>query len=351
MNLSIKKFTLTIITYFCVLTGGVFLFKFIWNEYIYTQAIGAYKDWKKFYVVQVQDSMSRVINPQDNKITVSEGMGYGLLFSAANGDSETFERLWRYTKKYFDENGLMHWKVDSSGNVVGIGSASDADQDIAYSLLIASEKWPEKGYKNAALMMIDSIVKHEVNKNYLLLPGDKWGGNPPINPSYISPAYYTKFASISGKDYWNKISSANLQFLIKIANEKTGLLPDWINEDGTIIEKDNSFGYDAIRVPIRLLQFYKETKNISVGKVLQRQYEFSSKIGTDNLKAGYTVAGKPRVPYINGEYLSSFAAMSFRFPYSMFNIKTIHRLINTNCDNYYGSSLKVWSLLIIIGKL
>lgn len=327
------------------------IIRIVWSEHIKMTATIAYTNWKKQYVIEIRNSMSRVVNPQDNNVTVSEGMGYGMLFSATVGDHDTFNNLWKYAKQYLDKSGLMDWKIDAGGEVIGNGSASDADQDMAYALLLASRKWNNKEYLNDSLNMMNSIIKHEVSSDGLLMPGDSWGNNMPFNPSYVAPAYYTDFALASKNNHWSKILIVNLQLLSKTIDHNTGLSPDWINFDGTIIENKNEYGYDAIRVPIRLIQYYKKTKDSVAGGILKKEYSYFSKIGSNHLMAGYTVAGRPQVSYINSEYLSSFTAISTFRPYSLFHFDIMNKLINTDANDYYGSSLKVWTLLILSNKL
>lgn len=310
-----------------------------------------YKSWKETYVVKVTDTTSRVINPQDNNVTVSEGIGYGLLFSAAMKDKDTFDNLYNYMKSHLDKNGLMHWKIDSNGSVIGQGSASDADEDMAYALLLAYKTWNERTYLDEGKNLIELIAKYEINSEHIVLPGDSWGNNYPINPSYIAPLYYYKFAEVSGKEFWSNVANNNIDFLYANMNPETGFLPDWINYSGSAQEGTNTFGYDAVRVPIRLLQFYNETKNSKCQNILQTQYNFVSNVGADNLVASYSISGSPKVSYINSTYLSSFAASSYINNESDFSKKIIRKLNESQDNDYYGSSLKLWITLIIHGKL
>ena len=309
----------------------------------------AYSIWKEKHIAAVAENMFRVVNPQDSNITVSEGMGYGLLFSAAVGDEATFVGLWNYVKHYRNENGLMHWKIDEFGNVSGQGSATDADQDIAYALLMADEKWAGNGYREDATQMIEAIGRYEVAVNYRLLPGDKWDKGAPFNPSYFSPAYYEKFKEVSGDPKWDRVLAVNMQFVTVIANPDTGFLPDWADQNGTVTQA--VFGYDALRVPIRLLHYNLYTKNEIAADILEKEYNTIAGIGAESLRAGYTLSGQPLTNYLDTPYLSSFAAVSFVHPYSKLSIGLMKRLINTVPDDYYGGSLKVWILLIIDGRL
>lgn len=353
MKFKLAKIISLLFIFVIILNGCCFILNNKNNKNNSNDAEESYSYWKKTYVTDVNSNMSRVIDPENNNITVSEGMGYGLLFSVAIGDSKEFEKLWNYTKSYLDEKGLMNWKIDSKGNVLGVGSATDADQDIAYALLLASKKWSNVIYFKEASKMINAIKYNEISEKYVLLAGDKWGENHLFNPSYVSPSYYLEFGALSTseKSYWQKVSYVNLELLDKHVNEKTGLLADWINEDGTVEDKNNKFGYDALRVPLRLIEFYKKTNNDIAKKILEKENDFFSNIGSENLVAGYSVSGKPLGKYINTEYLSSYAAISLIKEGSSFSNIIIVKLKNAKVRGYYDCSLKTWVLLIVYGKL
>lgn len=334
----------------CLTFGLIFLNEYSNKNNVYSIK-KIYNKWKKRYVVSVKDNISRVVDPEDNNVTLSEGIGYGMLFSAAMEDKSTFDNLYNYSKLYLDKNGLMHWKIDAFGNVIGTGSATDADEDIAYSLLLAYKNFKDDFYLNEAKKVIESISKHEINSEYIILPGDSWGNSPPFNPSYISPLYYNLFANVSDKYFWNKVLNKNMDLLYKNMNVNTGFLPDWIEQDGKIKNENNKFGYDAIRVPIRLLHFFNETKDSKSLSILTRQYEFIKGIGADNLVAGYSLSGKPLVTYINSAYLASYCAISRIDKESNFSKNIMNKLIANEPNDYYGSSLKLWILLILNNKL
>ncbi|MDT8718862.1 hypothetical protein IAI10_19595 [Clostridium sp. 19966] len=312
-----------------------------------------YEYWKKNFVEDTAENMSRVVDPQRNNITVSEGMGYGMLFASAMGDYNLFQKLWNYTEKYLDDNGLMNWQIAASGKIIGEGSASDADEDIAYSLLLAAKKWNNSDYDNAAKAMVEAVKKNDISSEYVLLPGDKWGSNRPFNPSYAAPLYYLDFQKLQGQDksFWQKIIKANMDLLEKNMDKNTGFLPDWINEDGTIEQKDNIYGYEALRVPLRLISFYEASKDSGTKDILQRQEEFLKSIGIDKLTAEYSRDGKARQNYINTSYLASYAASSLINYEASFSKQLIDKLKASDDKSYYGSSLKLWTFLIISGKI
>ncbi|ADU26447.1 glycosyl hydrolase family 8 [Ethanoligenens harbinense] len=271
------------------------------------QITSTYRNWKMAYLRAANSQMSRVIDPEMGNVTVSEGIGYGMLFSVAQDDPSVFKCLWKYAQYYMDDNGLMNWKIDADGNVIGTGAASDADEDMAYALLLASKKWKNPSYLKNAQTLVKSIQMHEIDSRYVLLPGDKWRVNPPLNPSYISPQYYKVFEKFD-YTFWDKVYNVNFEILISSADRQTGLFPDWINYDRSLNSDNSNYGYDAIRVPIRLLYTYQAEKDSQSATLLAKIYNYVS--NKSSLVAGYSLNGNPLVRYLNTSYLASYAAVA-----------------------------------------
>jgi len=350
MKLKAAGVCLFVLCFWCIIIGWPRAFANERADLLKAEAVFAYNSWKQNYVVPA-GSFKRVVNPQDEFNTVSEGMGYGLLFSVAMDDEATFKELWQYTKGYINNKGLMDWKINRLGKVIGQGSAADADQDIAYALLLAHQKWPQENYLADARRMLQAIKKYEINETGLVLPGDRWRGIPPINPSYIALGYYKAFEAASGDSVWTKVLNRNRWFLYKTADPHTGLTPDWIKQDGERIKGQKDFGYDAIRVPLRLYTFYYQTGDPLAEILLRKQVQFIKNIGLENLVAGYTVEGIPKVSYINAAYLASFLVMSNIEEGEEFSLNIAKNFIDFPAEDYYGSSLKVWAIFISTHRL
>jgi len=209
----------------------------------------AYARWTANFV-RVDGSNLRVIAPeQENGVTTSEAMGYGMMIAAAMGDRDTLDKMWGYVQGHSWE-GLMTWKTGGSG------SATDGDEDIAYALLMAHNQWPSGDYKTAADTMGAAILSHDVDENSVLKGGSGWRG--PFNPSYFAPAVLRQFSGFSAaisKNY--QLVNANISFAT------AGLPTDW-GDPTTGAPSDSGgaqvtselpgivFGYDAARVPWRL---------------------------------------------------------------------------------------------------
>ncbi|AFM41439.1 endoglucanase Y [Desulfosporosinus acidiphilus SJ4] len=325
---------------------GAFLF-YGWQTYIQRQARSAYESWLS-YIVPAGTNRDRVINPQMENSTVSEGIGYGMLFSVAFDDIYHFDRLWSYANHNLDAKGLMNWKIGKNGEILGQGSATDADQDIAYALILAEEKWPGRGYVQAAKQILNSIVTYESDQEGLLLPGDNWGNPEIYNPSYIAPAYYELFYKITGNLVWEKIAQANSNWLVKTLNNTTGLAPDWADHLG--YPKDNNYGYDAIRVPIRWICYYRQNHNVNARNILGKELGTLKLLAKRGLKSGYTLEGVPTVNFLNTDYLASFTALSLYKPYSPLSISLIWRLSHSQSPTYYGNAMKVWVMSLAANK-
>lgn len=196
--------------------------------------------------------------------TISEGHAYGMLLAAYMGDKKTFDALEAYRKAYVNRNGLMPWVITQNGVVADSGAASDADEDIAFALLLADRRWG--GYWTALNTLLTAIKTHMVEPAgsthaYLFKPGDmplSWW--PVIFPGYMSPAWYKAFATYTGDPFWNQVSDKSYAYLAGIdaiaayGNGATGLLPDRTKPDGSLDTDPtmHRFSWNAIRAPWRL---------------------------------------------------------------------------------------------------
>lgn len=230
--------------------------------------------------------------------------------------------LWRFTQRVLNKNGLPDWQLSPDGSIVGTGSASDADVDIALALLVASEKFEQKKWNNngsttdtsyisAAKVFIENIYDSEVSREtFMLEPGDSWCEddvtecNPTYNPSYFSPAHFSLFAEVTGNTGWNKVIDAGFSFLsddCAVHNKGTGLVADWTEstsdctpgKDQIFWDRDNGadYYYDAIRTPWRLAlsaAWDCEERALAQEALLAA---FFRSTGAEGLQRGFTVEG------------------------------------------------------------
>jgi endo-1,4-beta-D-glucanase Y len=275
----------------------------------------AYEDWKTATITS--DGASgylRVKKPDSGTVigsTVSEGIGYGMLLAVYMGDQALFDSLWRYCSLYLDDQGLMHWEIGPTGQVIGTGAASDGDEDIAWALVMASRQWGGKGslddsYLDLAKVLIDRIWTYEVDttRNYMLKPGDQWGDVDITNPSYFSPAYYRVFGQLTGKTAdWNKVIDSSYAIISASLNATSGnldngLVPAWCDSNGVPVVAyagaPTHFQHDSTRTPFRVGQDWCWFAEPRAQAYLAKLAGFYAGLGVANIVDGYNLDGTAR---------------------------------------------------------
>ena len=220
-----------------------------------------------------------------NKDTVSEGQAYAMLRAVWMNDKETFDKCYMWTEKnisrtLMDSDNLLawHWK---DGKVTDCMPASDADIDYALSLIFADSRWKGlnptavEDYGKKALMILKDVLKSETystKTNRLYLSPWIWDASTrsesfPVNPSYYSPAHFRIFYEYTKDSRWLNLIDTTYYMLNHLSKDfdglkGVGLIPDWcsvnnIDEFGPLEGKNNNFGYESIRIYLRVgLDFF-----------------------------------------------------------------------------------------------
>lgn len=203
----------------------------------------AYLRWKAEFLrnsgggapCQASDSQCMVYSPEDNR-TISEAEGYGMLITAAMGDKPYFDKIWAFTQAQI-QSGLMRWTPG------GNGSATDADEDIAYALMIAGAQWGGS-YASDGSTMAGQIMSQDISSNNVQGGSDGFWDKDVFNPSYFTPYYYRVFGNWSGviDNGYNSVNACNSQF----GNANNGLVPDWCTHGGAPLSARNDVGADVV---------------------------------------------------------------------------------------------------------
>lgn len=252
-----------------------------------------YRTWKQVFVTADGAGEGlRVLRPEFENDSVSEGIGYGMLLSVYLNDQPTFDGLWTYARARRNDNGLMNWRSDATGEVTGTGGATDADQDMAYALVMAARQWGGAGYLAEARELIDRIWDHEVDhkRGDVLKPGDKWGDADVTLPSYFSPAYYRVFARLTGRKDWLRVVDTSYELLDRVAGPH-GLAPEQVSYTGDTVEPHYLF--NSCRIPWRLGMDYCLHGDERAHAYLTKLSGFFSKIGAEQIVEGYDRYGRP----------------------------------------------------------
>lgn len=230
--------------------------------------VDAYLRWKARFVTTT--APIRVIRPENQNDTVSEGIAYGMLIAVYMGDKPLFDSLLSYwTGHGADTNTtatgqsmLMNWCQQGGGGTgtpcSGGGSATDADEDVAWALIQAGKQWGGT-YAAQAATAIGQIWTHDIEAgSFYVKGGNGFGGTSLTNPSYFAPAYYRAFATIDTGHPWSSVITASYAALNSAATAfGGGLVPAWCTNNcgsiggGGYVDADR-YQYDAHRVPWRI---------------------------------------------------------------------------------------------------
>ena len=199
-----------------------------------------------------------------------------MLLSYFNGDSDAFIRMWNYSRAFRDYNStstarlyLTPWITYSFHfSEIDLSSATDADLDIATSLILMYYKTGQQAFLDDAKLIVNAIWDEEVNKETLLLYSGNtstWvNADPVYNLSYFSPVALRLFAVIDPNHNWTGVLDAMYAYIAKVQAAGTGVLPDWSNSAGVAANPNNdsadktywTFNKEAVRVPWRIAWDY-----------------------------------------------------------------------------------------------
>jgi hypothetical protein len=253
--------------------------------------------------------------------TVSEGIGYGMLIAVYMGDQNLFDNLWQYEQAHLDVNGLMNWNIGEDGStVLGMGGATDADEDMAFALVMASHQWGQgslsKSYSDIALTQIKAVWDNEILNYNLVLPGDMWmfTGASALNLSYFAPAYYRVFATLdpntgsATSDAWMNAlemsyTTLNAALNATNGNQSNGLVPAWCSSSGApnaqafgpppASPSPTNYQYDSCRTPFRIGLDWCWNAEPRAQAYVSLTSVFFSGIGAKNIVDGYALTGMP----------------------------------------------------------
>jgi endo-1,4-beta-D-glucanase Y len=339
----------------------------------------AYQKWKNDTVTSSgANGFLRVQRPNDPGLlpnsTVSEGIGYGMLIAVYMNDQSLFDDLWRYEQHWTDKSGLMNWYVLADGSALGpngSGAATDADEDMAFALVMADRQWGGQGslampYGQYAAQQIGEIWSAEIQDSKLPKPGE-WGGWNTVNISYFAPAYYRVFAAIDTGHAWPAVVQTvydTIDYTVNSANgnQNTGLVPAWCDDSHGSpcapvdmgIANDVGYQYDACRTPFRIALDWCWNGEARAQAYVGLTSAFFSAIGAASIQDTYAISGTPE-PQHPGAHSAAFVgpagvgAMSSPM-YSQFiddaysGVSTLTYLAG---GTYYEDSWAVMSLLMM----
>jgi endo-1,4-beta-D-glucanase Y len=363
-----------------------------WTQFKADTVVSAGMDKDNLPMRRIQRTASDPVNMYTPAMsTVSEGIGYAMtmaVFMGTKDDQSLFDDLWRYSQAHLNGNGLMNWAIASNGTMVtGMGGATDADEDIAFALLMADKQWGGKGslksnYIDLAKSQINNIWLHEIVDSKLAGPGDSWGPTNlwnNINISYFAPAYYRLFKVVDSGHAWDAVVATVYDTILspnntldkgalKPGNMNTtnGLVPAWCTSSGDSSSAGPfNYQYDSCRTPFRIALDWCWFGEPRAQMYLQKIGGFFSGIGAANVVDGYDLNGNRHGQFFTGTGAPTLAQQSASFlgpagvgamvsnTYQTFITESYQRVATGQLKiggAYYDESWAVMSLLMMTGN-
>jgi cellulose synthase (UDP-forming) len=281
----------------------------LWSYYRYTHVSGG-----------------RVVALDEGGITTSEGQGYALLRAVWSGDRAAFDAVWRWTRENLQtrEDRLLSWKWKD--RVLDRNAATDADQDVALALVLASRRFGDPRYLDAARPILADLWSREV-----IRAGTRWlptGGNwapaeryPTIHVAYLAPYAYEVFAAVDPERPWKELVASSYDVLRFLLVEKGLALPPeriWVDprSGALLLERPggapDAFGYDAVpiywRVALDARWFGRRAEADLRARLLRFPAEAFREEG--RLRERYTTGGRPLSDRDGLPHLASVQALA-----------------------------------------
>jgi endo-1,4-beta-D-glucanase Y len=288
-------------------------------------------------------------------------------------DQPLFDDLWRYEQQFLDMNGLMNWDIDQNGNVSGMNAATDADEDMAWALLMADRQWGGSGaladtYLHVAQKQIAAVWNHEVWQSKLARLGDTWGDWNGLNISYFAPAYYRAFAAVDTNDWAALIQTTYDTIALNLSaanqNQTNGLVPGFSTNQGAPMKDPSdptmtkiepfTYQYDACRTPFRIALDWCVNGEPRAKAYLAKTSSFFSNIGASSIVDGYQLSGMPTgtgqaSPFIGPAGVGAMSDATYQpFLQAAYTEIATNNLVQGGI--YYAESWTALSLLMMCGN-
>ncbi|GAC1413951.1 MAG: hypothetical protein NVSMB66_6760 [Candidatus Doudnabacteria bacterium] len=317
--------------------------------------------WNSDKKIYLDPSNGRTVDTSRDNASTSEGQSYTMLRAVWVDDKSTFDKSWQWTQKnlqHTQNDQLFAWnysrlpngKYAVDPNIGANYTASDADTDIAVSLIFAHARWGDRAYLESAKGIISDIWKQEViiinGKPYLLANNiEKTSDKQALvtNPSYIKPYAYRLFAKYDPSNDWLALTDNSYDYLKNVSQmalndvRSDALPPNWATIDkktGVLAGPDPktqptlnaNYSFDAMRVPFNLALDWSWNKDPRDKDILSR-FGFLDQQWNDN-KAIYIdynrdgqIAQKKESPATYGGTVGYFIVTNHAEATDMYNNK------------------------------
>jgi endo-1,4-beta-D-glucanase Y len=327
------------------------------------------KHWTKYTKVREEGS------------AITEGQSYAMMMAVFMNDRPTFDRVWAWTKTHMQvrpTDKLFAWwwgkRQDGVMGLINGDYAVDGDEDIAFALLMAAERWQTPAYAQEALPIIQDLWKETVVQigDRYYITGGPWSKQPShiaLNPSYFAPYAYEVFAKVDPGHPWEKLAFDSFYALDQCsALNKANMPPEWcgVNRQGQFIrvpgmpDSKLNFEHEAVRVFWRMglnRAFGNKTKPMADAYLKKHDALLRLFAEKNKIPDTFEVTGFPKMAPNNVAYSPRNAAALLmqnhivqKYPSQELYMRTLGQNFQPavklwdNKGDYYGNSILWFSL-------
>ena len=235
-------------------------------------------DWRSFKSRFVLAD-GRVVDTGNGDISHSEGQSYGMLFSVAFGDEQTFDLISGWTARNLSRgtDALHIWRYlpNQHDHTPDRNNATDGDLVIAMALNRAAQLWgrPDNAQAAAAIARdVRTLLIANAGSRLVLLPalnGFAKKSATIVNLSYYNFVAFRELAVVDPSPLWQLLALDGVSLLQAARFGRWQLPPDWLAvplNSGPLAVAPGwppLCSYDAIRVPLNLAWAQSLTPAIS----------------------------------------------------------------------------------------
>ena len=348
-----------------------------------------YDAWKAVFLKNdCGDPEQYHVLKNDTELTVSEGIGYGMMITVhmAGHDADArayFDGLYRWAVAHPSvlTPHLMDWRqlTCSDDPTDDDNAASDGDIDIAFALLLADAQWGSGGtidYFAEAQAMITAIMENEVHPaTQTVMLGDWCDQDDPLyynstRTSDFIMDHFKLFGCVANDPDWNAVVDncyALMEGMRTDYSPLTGLMPDFIVNVGAAPEpaapdfledaNDGAYFYNACRVPWRVgvdLLINGDERAWTTVTAINTWLIGATGGDVSTISNGYGLDGTPIEDELDASFLGPFTVGAMADPGNQEWLNDLYTELLTNNDvsdtAYFANTLKLLSMITISGN-
>lgn len=308
----------------------------------------------------------------------TDSMAYGMLVTVQLDQREVFDKLWSWTKQRMlaadgPREGLLNWRCDTTGANCDSVAATDSTSLIATSLFMADSRWGEAGahpYQEDALALLEAattvesrnggIVDGVMNLFDLAAALPRMSSVGPVGQTpteYLMPAFYEIWAAHDAERalWWRQMAENSRSLLAQVGHPESGLLPAYVNYEGTPIDGKNDYEPTTHRTLLNLALDDSWNGPSTAGlRQTERLLDFFLSEGLDDYVSHYSRKGEKVTTFNTSEHralVAVAAGLSTRPEHEVFLERLLAEPIPSGTYRYYDGMLYMLSLLQLSGQL